>query len=560
MAKIWHKQYPTGVPAEAPADAYPSLVALLEASMRSHRALPALRFMGRDVSYRQLDALSEDLAAYLQAQGLVRGDRVAVMLPNVPQYAVAVVAILRAGCVVVNVNPHYTAPELRHQLKDAGARAIVIAENFASTLQQVLDAVPVRKVIVASMGDLLGAVKGPLVNQMVRRVRKLVPSFQLPGAVRFADALARGRALTLAPAAVGPDDIAVLQYTGGTTSLSKGAVLLHRCLVANVLQSEAWCRPVLARLPPGEQPVMVCALPLHHIFAFTVVMLLGLQIGACSLLLPDARDIEGTLRELARHRFHVFAADDTLFAALARHPGAARVDWSSLRLSVGGGMAVQPATAQLWQDKTGCPICEGYGLSEASPSVCCNPVDITAFSGHIGLPLPGTQIKLLDDEGAEVPPGTPGEIVIRGPQVMAGYWQRPDETTRVLTADGWLRSGDIGVSDEHGRLRIVDRKTDMIQVHGQEVVPNEVEGVVTQMPGVLECAAVGVPDGHAGEAVKLIVVKADPASASPSEADIRAWCDARLSGYKRPRFVEFRADLPKTPVGKVLRRALRDRL
>jgi len=304
----------------------------------------------------------------------------------------------------------------------------------------------------------------------------------------------------------------------------------------------------------------VCALPLHHIFAFTVVMLLGLQMGACSLLLPDARDIEGTLRELARHRFHIFPAEDLLFAALARHPGADRVDWSGLQLSVGGGMAVQPATAQLWQDKTGCPICEGYGLSEASPSVCCNPVDITAFSGHIGLPLPGTEIRLLDDEGAEVPPGTPGEVVIRGPQVMAGYWQRPDETTKVLTADGWLRSGDIGVRHEHGCLRIVDRKTDMIQVSGFNVVPNEVEGVVTQMPGVLECAAVGVPDARAGESVKLIVVKADPASASPSEADIRAWCDARLTGYKRPRFVEFRADLPKTPVGKVLRRALRERV
>ncbi len=560
MEKIWHEQYPNGVPAAAAADPYPSLVALLDDSMRKHHALPALRFMGRDIRYRQLDALSRALAAYLQAQGLVRGDRVAVMLPNVPQYAVAVAAILRAGCVVVNVNPHYAAPELRHQLKDAGARAIVIAENFASTLQQVLDAVPARKVIIASMGDLLGAVKGPLVNQVVRRVRKLVPSFQLPGAVRFADALARGRRLVLAPVAVGPDDIAVLQYTGGTTGVSRGAVLLHRCLVANVLQSEAWIRPVLARLPPGEQPVVVCALPLHHIFAFTLVMLLGLQLGACSLLLPDADDIEGTLKELARHRFHVFPAEDTLFAALARHPGAERVDWSSLRLSVGGGTAVQPATAQLWHDTTGRPICEGYGLSEASPSVCCNPVDITAFSGHIGLPLPGTEIGLIDDEGAQVPPGTPGEIVIRGPQVMAGYWQRPDETAKALTADGWLRSGDIGVMDEQGCLRIVDRKTDMILVSGLNVVPNEVEDVVTQMPGVLECAAVGVPDARAGEAVKLIVVKADPASASPSEADIRAWCDARLTGYKRPRFVEFRADLPKTPVGKVLRRALRDKV
>ena len=558
MDKIWHKQYPTGVPVEVRADLYPSLVALFDDTVRKHRDLPALRIMGRDISYRQLDDLSRALAAYLQSQGLARGDRVAVMLPNVPQYPVAVAAILRAGCVVVNVNPLYTARELEHQLRDSGARAVVIMENFASTLQQVVDTVPARKIIIAAMGDLLGAVKGPLVNQLARRVRKLVPSFQLPGAVRFADALARGRRMTLAPVAVGPEDVAVLQYTGGTTGVSKGVVLLHRCLVANVLQSAAWNLPLLVSQPPGEQPVVVCALPLHHIFAFTVVMLLGLQMGACSLMIPDARDVEATLRELARHRFHIFPAEDTLFSALARHPAAERVDWSSLRLSVGGGMAVQPLTAQLWLDRTGCPICEGYGLSEASPSVSCNPVDIGAFSGHIGLPLPSTEVRLLDAEGAAVPAGTPGEIVIRGPQVMAGYWQRPDETAKVMTADGWLRSGDIGVMDERGCLRLIDRKKDMILVGGFDVSPNEVEDIVTQLPGVLACAAVGIPDARAGEAVKLIVVKADPASPNPSEADIRAWCEARLTGYKRPRIVEFRADLPRTPVGRVLRRALRE--
>jgi len=538
---------------------YPSLVAMLEESMRRHRDLPAFRFMGRAISYGQLDDLSRALAAHLQSQGLVRGDRVAVMLPNVPQYPVTVAAVLRAGCVVVNIDPLHSAAELEHRLKDSGARAVVIMETFASTLQPVADTLPACKVIIASMGDLLGAVKGPFVNQVVRRVRKLVPSFQLPGAVRFADALAHGRRQSLLPVPVGAEDLAVLQYTGGTTAASKGAVLLHRCLVANVLQSEAWHRPALARLPPGEQPVMVCALPLNHIFAFSVVLLVGLHMGACSILVPHAHDIEATLKELARHRFHIFPAVDTLFSALARHPHADRVDWSGLRLSVGGGMAVQPATAQSWMQKTGSPICEGYGLSETSPTVCCNPVDIGAYSGHIGMPLPGTEVTLLDDDGAEVPLGTPGEIAIRGPQVMAGYWQRPDETAKVMTAAGWFRSGDIGIMDDRGCLRIVDRKKDMILVSGCKVVPNEVEGIVTQMPGVLECAAVGVPDVRAGEAVKLIVVKENPASASPSEADIRAWCEARLSGHKRPRFVEFRADLPKTPMGKVLRRALRGR-
>jgi len=558
MEKIWLRQYPPGVPAEVRADPYPSLVAMLEDGMRRHAGLPAFRFMGRDISYGQLDTLSGALAAYLQSLGLGRSDRVALMLPNVPQYPVAVAAILRAGCVVVNVNPLHGVHELEHQLKDSGARAIFVIENLASRLQQIPNAVPPRKVIVAAMGDLLGAVKGPLVNQVVRRVRKLVPSFQLPGAVHFADALTRGRRLARAAVDVGPDDIAVLQYTGGTTDVSKGVVLLHRNLVANVLQSQAWNRPALAGLPAGEQPVVVCALPLHHIFAFSTIMLLGLHMGACSILVANAGDTGSTLRQLARHRFHIFPGEDALFGALARHPDVDRVDWSSLRLSVGGGAAVQPATAQLWQQKTGCPICEGYGLTETSPAVTCNAVDGSSFSGHIGLPLPGTELALLDDEGRPVPPGEPGEITIRGPQVMAGYWQRPDATARVMTADGWFRSGDIGVMDEHGCLRVVDRKKDAIVVGGRRVYPNEVEGIVTQMPGVLECAAVGVPDLHVGEAVKLVVVKQDPASASPSEADVRDWCEARLTGHKRPRVVEFRTGLPRTPVGKVLRRMLRE--
>jgi long-chain acyl-CoA synthetase len=559
MEKIWLKQYPAGVPAEVRTDLFPTLVALLEDSFRKFRDLPACRFMGRALTFGRIDDDSRALAAYLQSLRLARGDRVAVMMPNVPQYLVAVAAILRAGCVVVNVNPLYTARELEHQLKDSGAKAIVVLENFASTLQQVLPAVPTQQVIVAAMGDMLGTLKGALVNHVVRRVKRMVPEFHRPAAVRFGDALARGRRMTLLPAAVGPDDIAVLQYTGGTTGVSKGAVLLHRNLVANILQSEAWYQPALKKIPPGEQITTVCALPLYHIFGFNTNMMLSMRMGGCSLLIANARDIASVLKDLSRTRFHSLPAVNTLFGALARHADFDKVDWSHLKLSVGGGMAVQQATARLWLEKTGCPICEGYGLSETSPSVSCNPVDATAYSGTIGLPLPSTDICLLDDDGAEVPAGTPGEIAIRGPQVMAGYWQRPDETSKVMTADGWFRSGDIGVVDERGYFRIVDRKKDMILVSGFNVYPNEVEDVLTLMPGIAECAAIGVPDAKAGEAVKVVVVRTDPASNSPGEAEVRAWCEANLTGYKRPKIVEFRTDLPKTPVGKVLRRELRDK-
>jgi long-chain acyl-CoA synthetase len=554
MEKIWLRQYPAGVPHEVRVDVYASLVALLEESFRKYRDLPAYRFMGRAIGFGQIDDASRAFGAYLQGLGLTRGDRVAVMLPNVPQYPVAVAAILRAGYVVVNVNPLYTPRELEHQLKDSGAKAIVILENFAATLQKVLDAVPTKKVVLAAMGDMLGLVKGAIVNHVVRNVRKMVPPFQIAGAVRFNDALAQGRRQALTEPRVGPDDIAVLQYTGGTTGVSKGAVLLHRNLVANILQAEAWYQPALKKIPPGEQIVTVCALPLYHIFGFNTNMMLSLRMGGCNLLIPNARDFAATLKELAQHRFHSFPAVNTLFNALANHPDFDKVDWSHLKISVAGGMAVQQATARLWLEKTGCPICEGYGLSETSPSVTCNPVDTTAFSGNIGLPMPGTDLCLLDDDGREVSPGTPGEIAVKGPQVMAGYWQRPDETAKVMTADGWFRTGDIGVVDERGYFRIVDRKKDMILVSGFNVYPNEVEDVLTQMPGVLECAAIGVPDEKAGEAVKVVIVKKDPAL---TEADVRAFCEANLTGYKRPKVVEFRAELPKTPVGKILRRELR---
>ncbi len=554
MQRPWLAHYPAGVPADIPLDAYPSLVALMRDSFERHRERPAFKFMGSALTFGELDTLSRAFAAWLQQQGLQRGDRVAVMLPNVPQYPVAVAAILRAGMVVVNVNPLYTPRELEHQLKDSGARLIIILENFAATLQQTQAHVPTKKIVVAAMGDLLGWVKGALVNHVVRKVKKLVPDYRLPESVRFNDALRQGRGAPLAEPGVGPDDIAVLQYTGGTTGVSKGAVLLHRNLVANVLQSEAWNQPALKAVPAGEQLFTVCALPLYHIFAFNVNMMLGLRMGACNILIPNPRDLPATLKELSRHRFHSFPAVNTLFNALANHPDFGRVDWSSLKLSVGGGMAVQQATAQLWLQKTGCPVVEGYGLSETSPSVTCNPVDATAYSGDIGLPLPNTEIRLLDDEGRDVAPGAAGEICIRGPQVMAGYWQRPDETAKVMTADGFFRSGDIGTMDERGRVRIVDRKKDMILVSGFNVYPNEVEDVLTQHPGVLEAAVVGVSDGHSGEAVKAVIVRKD---AALSEADVRAWCEANLTGYKRPRIVEFRSDLPKTPVGKILRRELR---
>jgi long-chain acyl-CoA synthetase len=556
MEKIWLKQYPAGVPAQIQVDLYPSLVMLMEESFTKYRTLPAYHFMGRAVTFGQVDDASRALAAYLQSMGLDKGDRIAIMLPNVPQYPVAVAAILRAGYVVVNVNPLYTPRELEHQLKDSGAKAIVILENFAATLTQVIDAVPTKKVLLAAMGDMLGLVKGAIVNHVIRNVKKMVPAYSLPGAVRFNDALGQGRRKSYTPPKIGPDDIAVLQYTGGTTGVSKGAVLLHRNLVANLLQAEAWYQPALKKIPAGEQIVTVCALPLYHIFGFNTNMMLAMRMGGCNILIANPRDIPGVLKELSQYKFHSFPAVNTLFNALANHPDFDKVDWSSLKISVGGGMAVQQATARLWLDKTGCPICEGYGLSETSPSATCNPVDATAYSGNIGLPMPNTELALLDDDGREVPLGTPGEIAIRGPQVMAGYWQRPDETAKVMTADGFFRTGDIGVVDERGYFRIVDRKKDMILVSGFNVYPNEIEDVLTQMPGVAEAAAVGIADAKAGEAVKVVLVRRDPAL---SEADVRAYCEANLTGYKRHKVVEFRTELPKTPVGKILRRELRDK-
>jgi long-chain acyl-CoA synthetase len=550
----WLGSYSPGVPADIDAAQYPSLVHLLEDSFQKHAPRAAYSFMGKEIGYAQVDSMSKAIAAYLQGLGLVKGDRVAVMMPNVPQYPVVVAAILRAGFVVVNVNPLYTERELEHQLKDSGSVAIVIIENFAATLEKCIARTPVKHVMLAAMGDLLGLLKGALVNYVVRNVKKMVPTFNLPQAVRFNDALARGSRGSLKRPEIGGDDVAVLQYTGGTTGVSKGAVLLHRNVVANALQSEAWNQPAMGKVPAGEQPTSVCALPLYHIFAFTVNMMLGMRTGGKVILIPNPRDLPAVLKELSKHRFHSFPAVNTLFNGLANHPDFNTVDWSHLKVSVGGGTAVQGAVAKLWLEKTGCPICEGYGLSETSPSASCNPVTNTEFTGTIGLPLPNTWMRVLDDDGNDVPLGQPGEIAIKGPQVMAGYWQRPDETAKVMTPDGYFKSGDIGVMDERGYFKIVDRKKDMVLVSGFNVYPNEVEEVVAEMPGVMECAVVGVPDEKSGEAVKLVIVKKD---ASLTEAQVREFCKANLTGYKQPKVIEFRADLPKTPVGKILRRELR---
>jgi long-chain acyl-CoA synthetase len=558
LARPWLSHYPPGVPAQVPVDTWPSLVAVLEEAWRRHADRTAAVFMGQSLSYRQVDELSDAFGAWLQARGVKRGDRVALMMPNVPQYLVALGAVLRVGAAVVNVNPLYTARELQHQLADAGATTIVVLENFASTLAEVIDRTDVKHVVLASMGDLMGFWKGQLVNFVVRHVKHLVPEFRLPldagrTVTRFNMAVADGTRLKRTPVDVGRDDLAFLQYTGGTTGVSKGATLLHRNVVANLLQSEAWFHPRLETL--GDRPLtMVCALPLYHIFALTVCALMGTRLGMTNLLIPNPRDLQAFVKALRGTPFHMFPAVNTLFNALANDPEFQKLDFSGLVISNGGGMAVQKATAERWLKVTGCPIVEGYGLSETSPVATVNRLDATEFTGTIGLPIPNTDIAIRDDDGADLPLGEPGEICIRGPQVMAGYWRRPDETAKVMTVDGFFRSGDIGIMDERGQVRIVDRKKDMILVSGFNVYPTEIEQVVNLHPGVLECAAIGVPDEHSGEAVKLFVVRRD---ATLTEEEVAAYCRENFTGYKRPKLIEFRDDLPKTNVGKILRRELR---
>ena len=555
MDKFWLKSYQEGVPAEIDWTQYRSLTHLLEEAFRKYADRKAYACMDSFLTYAELDRLSQQMGAWLQSRGMEKGARVAIMLPNVLQYPVAMAAVLRAGYVIVNVNPLYTARELQHQLVDSGAQAIIVLENFATTVQEVLANTGVKHVIVATMGDMLGTLKGAIVNLVVRRVKKMVPAFSLPGSISFKRMLAEGARLTLTPVKLGHDDIAFLQYTGGTTGVSKGAVLLHRNVIANVLQNEAWLMPTLARQPAGEQLQFVCALPLYHIYALTVSALMGTRLGGMNVLIPNPRDMPGFVKELAKYRINIFPAVNTLYNGLLNNAEFAKLDFSSFLVVNGGGMSVQKTVAEKWLKMTGTPIVEGYGLSETSPVVTANRCDITAFTGTIGLPLPSTEVAIFDDAGKAVPLGESGEIGVRGPQVMAGYWLRPDETARSMTDDGFFKTGDIGIMDERGYTRIVDRKKDMIIVSGFNVYPNEVEGVVAAHPGVLECAVVGVPDEHSGEAVKLYVVRKDP---NLSGEDLLAWCKQELTGYKRPRFIEFRDTLPKTNVGKILRRELRD--
>jgi long-chain acyl-CoA synthetase len=558
MERFWLKHYPAGMPAEVDASQYTSLIALIEESFAKFRDRKAYDCMGTTMSFGEVDVHSRALAAWLQSRGLKPGARVAIMMPNVLQYPIAIAGVLRAGCIVVNVNPLYTPRELEHQLKDSGAEAIVILENFADTLQQVIARTSIRHVVVASMGDMLGLVKGLVVNLVVRHLKKMVPAFSLPGSVPFKDMLSQGAGKSLQPVSVGPNDVAFLQYTGGTTGLSKGATLLHRNVIANLLQSEVWIQPGLnnpAKGPPPDQLVWVCALPLYHIFALTACCLVGMRLGGMNILVPNPRDFPALIKQIRPYKVNIFPAVNTLFNGLAHDAEFRKLDFSSLRVSLGGGTAVQEAVAKVWLEVTGCPICEAYGLSETSPGVSANPTDIDTFTGSIGLPFPSTEIAILDDDGQPVPLGQAGEIAVRGPQVMAGYWQQPEETARVMTPDGFFKTGDIGIMDASGYTRIVDRKKDMVLVSGFNVYPNEVEGVVASHPGVLECAAVGVPDEKSGEAVKLFVVKKDP---NLTEQALRDHCDQYLTGYKKPKHIEFRTELPKTNVGKILRRQLRD--
>ncbi|TFW26639.1 long-chain-fatty-acid--CoA ligase [Duganella callida] len=551
MEKIWLKSYPEGVPAEIDYTQFRSITHLMEDAFRKYADRNAYVCMDKFMTYAELDQLSQKVGAWLQSKKLSPGARVAIMLPNVLQYPVVMAAILRAGYTVVNVNPLYTPRELQHQLVDSGAEAIFVLENFATTVQQVVAQTRVKHVVVAAMGDLLGGLKGYIVNFVVRNVKKMVPAFSLPGSTTFKQVLAEGGRLSLQPVKQGQDDIAFLQYTGGTTGVSKGAILLHRNIIANVLQNEAW----LQFKPQSEQLVFVCALPLYHIYSLTVSAFMGMRLGGLNLLVPNPRDIPGFVKELAKYRVAVFPAVNTLYNALLNNPDFAKLDFSSYSICNGGGMAVQKSVADRWLKLTGAPIIEGYGLSETSPVVTVNRLDIKEFTGTIGLPISSTEVQILDDDGKPLPLGQTGEIAIRGPQVMAGYWNRPDDTAKSMTADGFFKTGDIGVMDERGYTKIVDRKKDMIIVSGFNVYPNEVEEVVAAHPGVMEVACIGVPDKNSGEAVKLFVVRKDPNLTAEQLLD---FCKHELTAYKKPKYIEFRDELPKTNVGKILRRQLRD--
>jgi long-chain acyl-CoA synthetase len=554
LERRWYGSYPPGVPQSIDPSRYRSLCDIFDSSFKQHADKPALKCLGATVRYRQLDDASHRFAAWLQSLGLVAGARVAVMLPSLPQYLVCVPAILRAGFVVVNVNPMYTPRELVHQLKDSGAEVIVILENFAHVLQQVHGQTDIRHVVVATVGDMLGGVKGTLTNFVIRKVKKAVPAWSLPGHHRFADVLKQGASLPLDEAQPTHDDLAMLQYTGGTTGVAKGAMLLHRSLLAAVAQSSAWMQPALLQSPAVTDPLLLVPLPLYHVYTLYLSMM-SLSIGACCILIPNPRDIGGLVKTMRQHRFHLMTGMNTLYNALLNHPGIGDVDFSACRGFIGGGAATQHAIADRWHALTGRCIQEGWGMSETTGAGTCNPAHRNEFNGSIGLPLPSTDMAIRDEEDHDLPIGEIGEICIAGPQLMAGYWQRPEETAQAFCSDGFLKTGDIGVMDEQGYVRIVDRKKDMILVSGFNVYPSEIEEVVIAHPGVREVAALGIPDEHSGEAVKLFVVKKDPALTPEA---IHDYCQQNLTNYKRPRQIRFIDELPKSPVGKVLRRALRD--
>ncbi|MEX0957152.1 MAG: long-chain-fatty-acid--CoA ligase [Rhizobiaceae bacterium] len=553
-ARSWHKSYPPGIATEIEPLADKSIADLMAASCKKFADRPAFTCMDKTITFAEVEEKSRYFAGYLQSKGLKKGARVALMMPNVLQYPVALMAVLRAGYTVVNVNPLYTPRELEHQLKDSGAEAIVILENFASTLDKVVKNTDVKQIVVASMGDLLGGLKGTIVNLVVRRVKKMVPAWSLPGHVKFNQALKDGGTATFRPADVGHDDVAFLQYTGGTTGVSKGAVLLNRNVLANVAQNAIWVEGAFLKRPRPERMVYVCALPLYHIYALTVNAIMGMQQGAQNILIPNPRDIPAFVKELGKYQVNIFPGLNTLFNALLNNEDFRKLDFSNLYITFGGGMAVQSSVAERWKALTGNVIAEGYGLSETSPVATANRFDGSEFTGTIGVPMPSTEIAIRDDDGKDLPTGKVGEILIKGPQVMAGYWNRPDETAKVMTKDGFFKSGDMGFMDKNGYVKIVDRKKDMILVSGFNVYPNEIEDVVSKHPGVMEAAVIGIPDQHSGEVPKLFVVKKDP---SLTTEQILSYCKENLTGYKRPRQVEFRDELPKTNVGKILRRELR---
>lgn len=553
-SKPWLKNYPEGVPHDVDISEYDSLLDMFDECFERYPNRRACEYLGKFLTYGELDQHSRHFAAYLQNLGLEPGSRVAIMLPNVMQFQIAMLGVLRAGFVVVNVNPLYTARELEYQLKDSGASALIVLENFAHVYQQIATNVPLKKAIVTSMGEMIG-VKGAIVNFVVRNVKKLVPAWELPGHVLFTQALGEGSRHKWNRPNTTLNDIAFLQYTGGTTGLSKGAILLHKNILSNVLQTDLWLEPGLKR-KQVDQLVFLCALPLYHIFALTACALMGMRKGGLLILVPNPRDFDGSIKLLKKHPdINIFPGVNTLFNALMHKPEFASVKFPNILATIGGGMAMQKVVADQWQKMTGAPIAEGYGLSETSPVACVNSALIESFTGFIGLPVPGTEVVILGDDGREVPFGTPGEICIRGPQVMAGYWNKPEETKNVMTADGFFRSGDIGIMNADGLTKIVDRKKDMVLVSGFNVYPNEVEEVLSLIPGVLECAVIGVPDEDSGEAVKAFIVKQDP---DLTEEAVLAYCKENLTNYKRPKHIVFRNDLPKTNVGKILRRELRD--